>query len=179
VSCGSQLIIKFLLNLKDDNGKRNAQLWAATSADVMPVMQAMNEMCKLESPDDTTAAIRSHLATLPLANQATLKVICSLLCEVIEPQHYFSNKMQPDSLAMCTFPLIREPMTHMILNYPAVFDGIGCQTVTAGLMRRTTMEAPDQMELLQPLIQYAPNQVSDARGESKGRLSDQGAGCPI
>ena len=133
-------------------------------------------MCQLESPDDTTAAIRTHLATLPLANQATLQVICSLLCEVIEPEHYFTNKMQPDSLAMCTFPLIREPMTHMILNYPAVFDGIGCQAATAGLIRRTTMAAPEQMELLQPLIQYAPKQVSRARAES---LSDQGAGCPI
>eukprot|EP00656_Telonema_subtile_P015819 TRINITY_DN1831_c0_g1_i3.p1 TRINITY_DN1831_c0_g1~~TRINITY_DN1831_c0_g1_i3.p1 ORF type:complete len:320 (+),score=38.92 TRINITY_DN1831_c0_g1_i3:389-1348(+) len=127
------LIVRFLKNIKCNNGQPGAKLWGATADEVTMFAKEARSVRKESggfgsTHEDLVSNLRGLLQSLPVENQATFKAITGLLAEASRLENTTTNLMDPQNLALCVAPEIQWVLQNMIESYEEVFDGIPAAT---------------------------------------------------
>lgn len=122
----TSLIVKFLMNLRCEDGSRGGKLWGNVNSEAVLFVKEMRVIRdgSRKDPESVPELVRQLIETLPVENQATLKEICSVLHEASLPQHSSKNLMDSYNLALCVTPEIQWCVQVMIEQFEPIFAEI-------------------------------------------------------
>ena len=124
-------LVQFLMRIKEDcedsvpmKKRGSAKLWGVTNKESTVFTRAVRQVGKdcRKCPDQAPGRIRDLIMGLPVENQATFKLIASLLKTACEDQYTETSKMDSKKFGLCVAPAIQWGMQMMIDHYDFMFE---------------------------------------------------------